>query len=73
VALDKLDEEAEDWLVELQAADDLRIIGVELRWHRLVQQLYSIRHLQRVFHNTGQRLKEVCERNLRERLSRYLK
>jgi hypothetical protein len=29
--------------------------------------------LQRVFHNTGQRLKEVCERNLRERLSRYLK
>ena len=72
VALEQEEEEV-DWRVELMAQNDAIIVGIELRWHRLVQQLFSIRHLQRVFRNTGQRLKEVGNANLRARLSKYLR
>ena len=41
----------------------------ETRWSRLVISIHTIRKLQQVFHNTGERLKDFPKR-LRDRVSK---
>ena len=51
-----------------ETAQSLRAAG---NWKRFVQQVFSIRHLQRIFHNSGQAL-QWYPRSLLDRASKCL-
>ena len=59
------------WIKRRLGIETAQSVRAAVNWKRLVQSVFSIRHLQRIFHNSGQALQRY-PRALLDRVSKCL-